>query len=108
MIRLSVAITGGLAGAMMVAGAAFASQLTYAPVNPTFGGNPLNGSYLLSVAQSQGYGVAGKNASPDLSGLDQAIQSLSTGLGNIGNLSVSPSVGAPIIILGSGTIPTNP
>ncbi|WP_043319081.1 curli assembly protein CsgF [Microbulbifer sp. HZ11] len=30
-----------------------ASQLVYEPVNPNFGGNPLNGSYLIQNAQSQ-------------------------------------------------------
>ncbi|HET8598159.1 MAG TPA: curli assembly protein CsgF [Castellaniella sp.] len=30
-----------------------AGQLLYTPVNPTFGGNPLNGSYLLQSAQAQ-------------------------------------------------------
>jgi curli production assembly/transport component CsgF len=59
---------------------ASASQLTYTPVNPTFGGNPLNGSYLLSTAQSQGFGAKSGNQGPsvDLSGLTNA-------LGNIGN-----------------------
>lgn len=32
--------------------AASATQLIYTPVNPTFGGNPLNGNYLLSKAQA--------------------------------------------------------
>lgn len=30
-----------------------ASELVYTPVNPSFGGNPLNGSMLLNKAQSQ-------------------------------------------------------
>jgi curli production assembly/transport component CsgF len=30
-----------------------ATELIYEPVNPNFGGNPLNGSYLLNNAQSQ-------------------------------------------------------
>jgi curli production assembly/transport component CsgF len=80
---------------------AVASQLVYTPVNPTFGGNPLNGSYLLSVGQSQGFGVAAKNTTPDLSGLDSAISNLSNSIG-------SSSVGTPIIILGSPTTPSNP
>lgn len=36
----------------LLAGPALAGQLTYTPVNPTFGGNPLNGSYLLQKAQA--------------------------------------------------------
>ncbi len=33
--------------------ALLASELIYKPINPSFGGNPLNGSYLLGKAQSQ-------------------------------------------------------
>jgi curli production assembly/transport component CsgF len=36
-----------------LAGATYANPLVYQPVNPTFGGNPLNGSYLLNRAQAQ-------------------------------------------------------
>jgi curli production assembly/transport component CsgF len=32
---------------------AIATELTYNPVNPSFGGSPLNGSYLLGNAQAQ-------------------------------------------------------
>nr|WP_241663943.1 curli assembly protein CsgF [Stutzerimonas nosocomialis] len=32
---------------------ATATELVYTPVNPSFGGNPLNGAYLLGNAQSQ-------------------------------------------------------
>jgi curli production assembly/transport component CsgF len=89
--------------AMSVAGLAtsgMASQLTYAPVNPTFGGNPLNGTYLLSVGQSQGYGLAQKNQAnnPDLTGLDNALSNLGT------NLNTGTST--PIIVIPS--TPTNP
>ncbi|MCO1335617.1 curli assembly protein CsgF [Microbulbifer sp. OS29] len=31
----------------------YATELIYQPVNPNFGGNPLNGTYLLQNAQSQ-------------------------------------------------------
>ncbi len=40
-----------LAGALWLIGSqAYASTLTYTPVNPAFGGSPLNSSYLLGVA----------------------------------------------------------
>ena len=32
---------------------AFAGELIYQPINPSFGGDPFTGSYLLSKAQSQ-------------------------------------------------------
>jgi len=36
-----------------VAGGAWATELIYQPVNPSFGGSALNGSYLLQKAQAQ-------------------------------------------------------
>jgi curli production assembly/transport component CsgF len=39
--------------AVMGGRAATATELVYAPVNPSFGGNPLNGSFLMSVAGAQ-------------------------------------------------------
>ena len=38
---------------VLVAGPVAASELIYQPVNPNFGGNPLNGSHLLGNAQAQ-------------------------------------------------------
>lgn len=95
---------------MLVAGAglclstmsANAGQLVYRPTNPTFGGNPLNGSFLLSTAQTQGDGVkSGQQQAPDLSGLNDALE-------NIGDVGGGGS--SPIIIIGEdGTnIPGNP
>lgn len=39
--------------AVMCSGTIFATELVYTPINPSFGGNPLNGSFLLSKANSQ-------------------------------------------------------
>ncbi len=38
---------------MLLAGGAEASELRYQPINPNFGGNPFNGSYLLGNADVQ-------------------------------------------------------
>src|SRR6201996_5153425 len=70
---------------------AMASEMVYHPVNPTFGGNPLNGAPLLSQAQAQGEGVKSGSQGPDLSGLEQALSGLviiggnGSGNGNGGN-----------------------
>ncbi|MDX1372955.1 MAG: curli assembly protein CsgF, partial [Nitrososphaeraceae archaeon] len=37
----------------LLANDTFAQQLVYTPVNPSFGGSPLNGSWLISSAQLQ-------------------------------------------------------
>jgi len=38
---------------LSVSGYALGSELVYKPINPSFGGSPLNGSFLLSKAQGQ-------------------------------------------------------
>lgn len=45
--------SAGAAALPLVPGLALAGQLIYTPVNPSFGGNPLNGPYLLNSAQAQ-------------------------------------------------------
>ncbi|MBO2680723.1 curli production assembly protein CsgF [Shewanella algae] len=51
---------------LIVAGALLAfsgqaTELVYTPINPSFGGNPLNGSFLLSKAQAQNDNQAASN-----------------------------------------------
>ena len=58
---------------------ASASEMVYHPVTPTFGGNPLNGSFLLSTAQAQGEGVKSGAQGPDLSGLSNALSNIGSG-----------------------------
>ncbi|WP_445004266.1 curli assembly protein CsgF [Halomonas mongoliensis] len=41
------------AGMMFSVGMAHAGELIYRPINPSFGGDPLAGNYLLNKAQSQ-------------------------------------------------------
>jgi curli production assembly/transport component CsgF len=38
---------------LLLAGTAAAGTLVYTPINPSFGGNPQNGSFLLNEAQAQ-------------------------------------------------------
>jgi len=44
---VAVAILGALSGG------AWAGELVYQPINPAFGGSPLNGNFLLNEAQAQ-------------------------------------------------------
>jgi len=53
-----------LALAMACAPGVHANPLVYTPVNPTFGGSPLNGAYLLNRAQAQDRHVDPNAASP--------------------------------------------
>lgn len=55
-------------------GVAHASQLVYRPTNPSLGGDPLNGNWLLSqaTAQSEGGGSPGFSIDfPDFGGVTQ-------------------------------------
>jgi curli production assembly/transport component CsgF len=49
---------------LLVSGSAFATEQVYRPVSPTFGGNALNGNFLLSTAQAQGNGTEVRPARP--------------------------------------------
>ncbi len=49
-IRTALAVVASCA---LLSGPAIAGQLQYTPVNPSFGGNPLNGPNLLQSAQAQ-------------------------------------------------------
>jgi curli production assembly/transport component CsgF len=95
-IRFSAA---GLLAGILLSSSAFATEQIYRPVSPTFGGNALNGNFLLSTAQAQGKGTKSGQQGPDLSGLNDALS-------GIGGNSQQPV----IIIGGSGqtTIPSSP
>src|SRR5258707_12134422 len=77
-------ITAIAALAATATASAVASEMVYHPVIPTFGGNPLNGSALLSTAQAQGEGVKSGSQGPDLSGLNNALSNLGSGAVIIG------------------------
>jgi len=52
-LRHSLRTACAVLAAPLLATPAFGGQLTYVPVNPSFGGNPLNGAYMLQSAQAQ-------------------------------------------------------
>jgi curli production assembly/transport component CsgF len=68
-----------VAGALGLLTPAFATEQVYHPISPTFGGNPTNGPFLLSVAQGQGEGVNSGNQGPNLTGLTNALSNLGSG-----------------------------
>lgn len=53
MTRPSHTARGLLLAGLLLSGAPGATELVYAPVNPSFGGSPLNGAWLLGNAQAQ-------------------------------------------------------
>ncbi|WP_299806061.1 curli assembly protein CsgF [uncultured Shewanella sp.] len=66
-------------GLVVTTGGAQATQLTYTPVNPNFGGSYLNGSYLLSNASAQNKHSGGSSYVPP-SALDRLASSLESRL----------------------------
>lgn len=60
---------GGVAAfALLVSGSAWAADLNYTPMNPSFGGNPLNSSHLLGLANAQRTATASDAKSSSSSG----------------------------------------
>ncbi|WP_444937609.1 curli assembly protein CsgF [Microbulbifer sp. JMSA002] len=62
---------------------AYSTELIYTPVNPSFGGNPLNGNYLLNNASAQNSKKdpkAGKSPYSDSSSLDRFTDTLESRL----------------------------
>ncbi|MGD0562710.1 MAG: curli assembly protein CsgF [Roseiarcus sp.] len=69
------------AALLMVSGAASAGNIIYTPVNPAFGGSPLNGSWLLSQAQAQNqFAQSSSSASAGLTAGQQFASELTSQL----------------------------
>lgn len=68
--------------AALIAPALHASELVYRPVNPSFGGNPLNSSHLLGTANAQNdyKDPASGNGSSGTSALDRLTSNLQSRL----------------------------
>ena len=49
----SYALAVGVCLGLVAAGVGIANELVWTPINPSFGGNPANGSWLLASAQAQ-------------------------------------------------------
>src|SRR3954454_5833439 len=100
MIMSKVFFATGLIAGILISASVSASEQVYRPVSPTFGGNPLNGTFLLSTAQAQGKGVKSGQQGPDLSGLNDALKDL----GKNTNGSSTP----PIVVIGGNGLPVTP
>jgi curli production assembly/transport component CsgF len=71
-MRTSTIALAAVALAAGFAASAQASPMVYQPVNPTFGGNPFNGAYLLSTAAANNYDhLTNPNAVNNLLGTQQ-------------------------------------
>jgi curli production assembly/transport component CsgF len=96
---------------VVLQGAAHANPLVYTPVNPTFGGSPLNGPYLLNRAQSQDRSKDPNAASPfnplsSQSQLDQFNSALQQAVLSRVSAAVSSSIIGPDGRLIPGTVET--
>ncbi|HAF92728.1 curli assembly protein CsgF [Stutzerimonas balearica] len=52
-MKRHIPLAGTLLAGLLLANGASATELVYTPVNPSFGGSPLNGAWLLGNAQAQ-------------------------------------------------------
>jgi curli production assembly/transport component CsgF len=95
----------------LLAAGAYANPLVYTPVNPTFGGSPLNGQYLLNRAQAQDRSRDPDAASPfnplsSQSQLDQFNNALQQAVLSRISAAVSSSIVGPDGRLVPGTVET--
>ncbi|MFN3721735.1 MAG: curli assembly protein CsgF [Paracoccaceae bacterium] len=67
---MRIAILVGSALAFAVASPGISQDLVYRPINPSFGGNPLNSSHLLAIAGAQRSATARDAPSPGQGGFD--------------------------------------
>jgi curli production assembly/transport component CsgF len=65
---------GAVALMLSMHSATWASEMVYAPINPSFGGNPNNGPNLLSVANAQNSTKAPSAAVSQLQSFTNALQ----------------------------------
>lgn len=88
---------------LLCAEAAQASELVYTPINPSFGGNPLNGPTLLNEAQVQNHFKEPTTASP----LSQqsALQQFNSALRNAILSRISSAVTSDIVGTNGQLIP---
>ena len=72
---LSLRYLGALAVSIILsASVSVADELVYRPVNPAFGGNPLNGNYLLHNSTAQRKFSAPKNRTPAIEEFAEDLQ----------------------------------
>lgn len=67
-MRNTMIAFAAIAASTSLAAAAHAAPLTYTPVNPTFGGSPFNGSFLLGTAAANNYNHLTNPNAPSLTG----------------------------------------
>ena len=92
MSGIKFAIVAALGG-IFLSTSAFATEQIYHPVSPAFGGNALNGPFLLSTAQAQGTGTKSGSKGPDLSGLTNALSGIGSGTPPEGTIIITPNTG---------------
>lgn len=78
--RRIIVCSGVISCCLLIIPSAFASKLTYSPVNPTFGGNPLNTTHLFSRAEAINDYEDDSSSSSGSSVVDSLVSSLQSRL----------------------------
>jgi curli production assembly/transport component CsgF len=76
MARVSHYIVAGTILLVSLNGAAAAGQLTYRPINPSFGGDPFNSAHLLGIASAND-----RYKDPDAVDIDEVLDNIDFGTG---------------------------
>jgi curli production assembly/transport component CsgF len=100
MARVSHYIVAGTILLVSLNGAAAAGQLTYRPINPSFGGDPLNSAHLLGIANAND-----RYKDPDAVDIDEVLDNIDFGTAGTTNTGTTGTAGNGVLTdgIGNGT-----
>ncbi|HYI71273.1 MAG TPA: curli assembly protein CsgF [Skermanella sp.] len=100
MARVSHYIVAGTILLVSLNGAAAAGQLTYRPINPSFGGDPFNSAHLLGIANAND-----RYKDPDAVDIDEVLDNIDFGTAGTTNTGTTGTAGNGVLTdgIGNGT-----
>jgi curli production assembly/transport component CsgF len=100
MARVSHYIVAGTILLVSLNGAAAAGQLTYRPINPSFGGDPFNSAHLLGIANAND-----RYKDPDAVDIEEVLDNIDFGTAGTTNTGTTGTAGNGVLTdgIGNGT-----
>ena len=100
MARVSHYIVAGTILLVSLNGAAAAGQLTYRPINPSFGGDPFNSAHLLGIASAND-----RYKDPDAVDIEEVLDNIDFGTAGTTNTGTTGTAGNGVLTdgIGNGT-----
>ena len=100
MAKVSHYIVAGTILLVSLNGAAAAGQLTYRPINPSFGGDPFNSAHLLGIANAND-----RYKDPDAVDIEEVLNNIDFGTAGTTNTGTTGTAGNGVLTdgIGNGT-----